>query len=139
MVDRKEEVENIGRRRGPRSYRLRVRVLLFGCATPRRDDGVKRARYSRRRRGNETRERAAGRGNSGRFLARTERRVLSRRGSRSSRARDPPEYRALLPLLLLLLRDYVRVDERRSPLLLVIVVEHFPLRKRFALVNRAGP
>jgi len=43
------EAEDIGRRRGPRSSRLRVRVLLFECAAPRRDDGVKRARYFRRR------------------------------------------------------------------------------------------
>lgn len=61
VVEEEEEEENIGRRRGPWSHRLRVRVCLFGCAAPRRDDGVKRARYSPRR-VNGTSERAARRG-----------------------------------------------------------------------------
>lgn len=46
------------------------RVVVRVCSAPRRDDGVKRARYSRRRRGNGARgaTRRGGEGNSGRFL-----------------------------------------------------------------------
>ena len=103
--------------------------VRVGCAAPRRDDGVKRARYSPRR-VNGTRERAAWRGAARRGVRGNSGRFRIEQSGASFRGEDPRS-------LVLLRRDGTERDPQNY---FIAAMRLYVLRRALSFsLNRAGP